>query len=179
MIESRFRAGLLTVVILGLFAGCGGGEQESPADPLAVWFSTPEKVVQGLMFAYETRNDSLYAELLADEFRYSFEPPGADSADVLGWGKEEDLVATGNLFRTPDVNVLALELQIEAAVTVSDRPEWMMVPVSGGELRVEVNEREPMQVELNRQEIFVRPVPGTKDRWQVIAWRDYPEPITP
>jgi hypothetical protein len=48
-----------------------------------------------------------------------------------------------------------------------------MIPISGGELRVEVKDKDPMLVTLNRQEIYVR---NDDSRWQVIQWRDYPEP---
>jgi len=141
------------------------------------WVTSPEKVVQGLMAAYESRNDSLYASLLADEFRYYFEPPGASPDDILGWGKEEDLVATGNLFRTSDVSRLSLTLNAGSAQPVTGRQgEWMMIPVAGGELRVEVRDKEPMVVTLNRQEIYVH---KKGSAWQVAEWRDYPDPSAP
>jgi hypothetical protein len=170
---------LLVVFVLALgLAACGGsGGSEEASDP--GWASSPEKVVEGLMTAYTDRNDSLYAALLADEFRYTFVPAGTDSAEVLGWGKEEDLVATANLFRTPDVTRLTLDLRTGAARESRENPDWTMVPVAGGQLRVEVADREPMVVDLNRQEIHVRPDPQRPDHWQVIAWYDFPAPEAP
>ncbi|NNF06087.1 MAG: hypothetical protein HKN21_04950 [Candidatus Eisenbacteria bacterium] len=157
-------------------AQSSGTTSEPPAKASSgEWSSSPSKVVEGLMHAYETRDEVLYASLLADDFRYYFEPPGAKPDDILGWGKEEDLVATGNLFRTQDVERLVLALSASTPVKAPSGKEagWMMIPVSGGELRVEVKDKEPMQVALNRQEIYVRQQgPG----WQVIEWRDYPEP---
>lgn len=181
---------LLTVTMilaLGILVGCGGsgdsgdsaGTADTPAAaPIPEWFTSPDKVVEGLMVAYRTRNDSLYSALLAEDFRYYFVPPGADSSDILGWGKLEDLGATSNLFRTPDVQVLSLELQAAPSRDAADHPEWKMVPVAGGELRVEVADKEAMQVMLNRQEIYVRQDPASS-RWQVIAWYDYPDPEAP
>ena len=52
-----------------LVVGCGKKSEKQPADPEAVWASSPEKVVEGLTHAYQTRDDSLYASLLADDFR--------------------------------------------------------------------------------------------------------------
>ena len=167
---------VLLVLVVGL-AACGGKGDANRDDP--GWAATPEKVVEGLMVAYTDRNDSLYAALLADDFRYTFVPAGGDSNEVLGWGKEEDLVATANLFRTPDVTRLTLDLRTGAARESRENPEWTMVPVSGGQLRVEVADREPMVVELNRQEIHVRPDPQRPDHWQVIAWYDFPVPEAP
>jgi hypothetical protein len=176
---------ILSVVTMlaGLGAvGCGsrGGDGASgkAGDSVAGWTASPQKVVEGLMHAYATRNDSLYAELLAGDFRYHFEPPGADSTEFLGWGKEEDLVATSNLFRTAEVDSLALDLRVQQprAASAEKGKEWMVIPVAGGELRVHVQEKEPMVVVLNRQEIFVRRVPSGAERWEVIAWYDYPKP---
>jgi hypothetical protein len=161
--------GILAVLVLG----CG------KSDPEAQWFTSPTKVVEGLMHAYETRNDSLYAALLAEDFRYYFEPAGTDSLDILGWGKEEEVVATGNLFRTPDVESLRFRLEYDQArgATGSHRDGWMLVPVRGGELVVSVRDKEPMQVALNRQELVMRPARrGKQDGWEIVEWHDYPAP---
>jgi hypothetical protein len=70
----------LCFLVLGLLAGCG---KKDGKDASAKWFASPEKVVQGIMAAYETRNDSLYAAFLAEDFRYIFEPEGSDAGDIL------------------------------------------------------------------------------------------------
>jgi hypothetical protein len=168
------------VVVLGaalLVAGCGKKTEQEAENPRAAWASSPEKVVQGIMHAYQTRDDSLYASLLADDFRYYFEPAGADSADVLGWGKEEEVVATSNLFKTQDVVSLSYELQAGPAHPDPDHEGWMVVPVSGGEMDVVVRNKEPMKVTLNRQELIMRPLDDGK-RWVIEEWHDYPAPDT-
>jgi hypothetical protein len=169
-------------LVLGMgLIGCGGEERPRTAeDPYAEWFSSPTKVVEGIMYSYQTRNDSLYAAFLAEDFRYFFEPEGADSMDILGWGKEEEVVATGNLFRTADVDRLDFNLHYGEArpATEPGQDGWMVVPVSGGEMIVSVRNKEPMQVALNRQEIVLRPV-GSQNptpRWEVVEWHDYPAP---
>lgn len=169
------------LIALAPLAGCGGsGDAESPAAKSeASWASSPDQVVQGIMHAYATRNDSLYATLLASDFRYHFEPPGADSTEYLGWGKDEDLVATSNLFHTSEVESLSFDLDVQASRAASRGEGWMVIPVDGGKLRVHVADKEPMEVTLNRQEIYVRPVPGKAGDWEVIAWYDYPEPEAP
>jgi len=167
--------------------GCGGDKAEKQAPPgtekTSVWRATPEKVVEGIMHAYEARDDSLYASLLADDYRYFFEPPDAKPEDVLGWGKEEDLVSTGNLFRTEDVKDLSFKLEAGPAESVS-RPAarkgdpapgeaWAKIPVAGGQLKVTVSLKEPMVVDLNRQEILLRKDPGG---WRIVEWHDFPAP---
>ena len=171
---------VLTLALVWMGTGCGKGHDAAPSDPNAVWFSSPGKVVEGLMHAYQTRDDSLYAALLADDFRYSFEPAGADSSDILGWGKEEEVVATSNLFRTPDVDSLAYTLDAQSPRPAPDGKGkgWMVIPISGGRMVVAVKDKEPMEVQLNRQEIVVRPVRGVDKatRWEIVEWHDYPQP---
>jgi hypothetical protein len=171
----------LWIVLAGaslVATGCGKGK-----DPDARWFSSPTRVVEGIMHAYDTRNDTLFADFLSKDFRYYFEPQYADSADTLGWGKEEEVASTGSLFRTPDVTSIRLDLRYGKAHAASaPRPsEWMVVPISGGEMVVAVRDKDPMQVTLNRQEILVRPRSEKKSnrKWEVVEWHDYPNPNAP
>lgn len=143
------------------------------------WFNSPTKVVDGLMYAYETRNDSLYAALLADDFRYYYEPAGADSLGVVGWGKQEEVMATRNLFRAPAVESLRFILKHGEAHPAggADRDGWMVVSISGGEMVVSVKNKDPMEVPLNPQAIVVRPVTYDNSirKWEIVEWHDYPE----
>lgn len=169
---------ILCLALMGIaLAACGGkGDQAGSSADSQSWDSSPDRVVQGIMHAYATRDDSLYASLLADEYRYRFQPPGENSDDALGWGREEDIVSTGNLFRTPEVRALTFDLKVEPARPVEGSPELMMVPVSGGELRVEVADKEPMQQMLNRQEIYLRRDSADPERWRIVEWKDFPAP---
>lgn len=174
------RIGFLTVILLVGLSACGKDKGDRASeDPDARWFQSPTRVVEGIMYAYQTRNDSLYAAFLAEDFHYYFEPAEGDTNDVLGWGKEEEVVATGNLFRTPDVDSLTFRLQAgnPRPANGPGRAGWMVVPVSGGEMRVLVKNKEPMEVTLNRQEIVLRPRQGSEPaRWEIVEWHDYPAP---
>ena len=171
---------LILALLLAACVGCSGGDstpaQEAAQVPAAFdrWLATPEDVIKGVMHAYETRNDSLYASLLAEEFTYQFEPPGAGPEDILSWGREEEVMATGSLFQTPELESVTLSLDYAEAQQVSDAR--VMIPVSGGELRLDVKEKDATLVTLNRQEIFLSPHPSDKGRWQIVAWHDYPSP---
>jgi hypothetical protein len=163
------------VLVLGAAVGCGkkGGDT-------AKYFEKPEKVIQGLMAAYESRNDSLYASFLADDFRYTFEPQGGDSVDVLGWGKEEEVLSASSLFKTPEVQ--SVRLKLNAAVPKPTggpgHDGWMSVPISGGTLEISVKDKSPTVVTLNRQEIVLRQSPTSPKKWQIVEWHDYPVPGT-
>jgi hypothetical protein len=164
---------MLVLVVTGSVAGCG-----KKGSNTAKYFEKPEKVIQGLMAAYETRNDSLYASFLADDFRYTFEPEGADSVDVLGWGKEEEVLSASSLFKTPEVQSVRYKLYAGAPKPAEGpgRQGWMTVPVSGGQLVISVKGKDPTIVALNRQEIVMRQVQPKK--WQIVEWHDYPVPAS-
>ncbi len=170
----------VVVCVLGLVlvaAGCGKGKAKQEAD--GDWAASPSRVIQGLEHAYQARNDSLYAALLAPDFHYYFEPVGADSADILGWDKNEEVVATSNLFHTPDIDTLTYTLQAGEPENVVGQPDWKAVPVSGGEMLVVVKNKDPMRVKLNRQELVMRPVKTDgHTRWEIVQWHDYPNPAS-
>ena len=171
---------LCSFLLIPFAVGCGGGDDQ-PKDPYAEWFSAPSKVVDGIMYAYETRNDSLFAAFLAEDFRYFFEPEGADSLDILGWGKEEEVVGTGSLFKTADVEKLDYTLDYGQAQSAegAGRDGWMVIPVSGGKMVISVYNKDPVNVVLNRQEIILRPTGSENStrRWEIIEWHDYPAPL--
>jgi len=164
---------MLVLVVVGGMTGCGkkGGNT-------AKYFEKPEKVIQGLMAAYESRNDSLYASFLAEDFRYTFEPQGGDSVDVLGWGKEEEVLSASSLFKTPEVQSVRYKLYAGAPKPAEGpgRQGWMTVPVSGGQLVISVKGKDPTIVALNRQEIVMRQTQPKK--WQIVEWHDYPVPAS-
>jgi hypothetical protein len=165
------------LAILGFVAGCGKGDK----DPYARWFESPERVVQGIMKAYETRDDSLYAAFLAEDFAYTFEPPSGDAGDVLTWGKSEEVLSASSLFGTGDVQSVRLTLNAGPARS-SNGPggrERMTVPVSGGELVIAVKDKEPTVVKLNRQELVLERQGEGKGRWIVVEWHDFPTPVSP
>jgi hypothetical protein len=158
-------------------AGCGKAK-----DPEAQWFSSPTKVVEGIMHAYETRNDTLYASFFAKDYRYYFQPVHAESTDFLGWGKDEEVAGTSSLFKTPDVTSIRLDLQVgKPHPAAAPHADWMVVPISGGEMVVSSRDKDPMQVALNRQEIILRPRSEKKSarKWEVVEWHDYPNPDAP
>lgn len=170
------RRAWISVFIIALVLGGCGKDTPSSQDPNEQYFASPTKVVEGIIHAYETRNDSLYASFLSDDFRYYFEPQGADSMDVLGWGKEEEVVGTASLFNTPDVESLDYQLKLgsEKPVDEAGKEGWKMIPVEGGRMVISVKDKDPVEVVLNRQEIVFRP--DILKKWRVVEWHDYPDP---
>ena len=162
---------MLVLVVVGSMTGCGKKDGNT-----AKYFEKPEKVIQGLMAAYESRNDSLYASFLAEDFRYTFEPQGGDSVDVLGWGKEEEVLSASSLFKTPEVQSVRYKLYAGVPKPVEGKQGWMSVSVSGGQLVISVKGKDPTIVALNRQEIVMRQTQPKK--WQIVEWHDYPVPTS-
>lgn len=162
---------ILILAVSGGLIACG--KKGAKTDK---YFEKPEKVIEGLMAAYETRNDSLYAAFLAEDFRYTFEPQGSDSVDVLGWGKEEEVLSASSLFKTPEVESVKLQLYADKPKPVdgAGREGWMAIPIKGGQLVISVKDKEPTVVALNRQELILRQEQSSPKRWHIVEWHDYP-----
>ena len=162
---------MLVLAVGGGLAACG--KKGAKTDK---YFEKPEKVIEGLMAAYETRDDSLYAAFLAEDFRYTFEPQGNDSIDVLGWGKEEEVLSASSLFKTPEVESVKLQLYADKPQPAggAGREGWMAIPIKGGQLVISVKDKEPTVVALNRQEIILRQEQSSPKRWHIVEWHDYP-----
>ncbi|HET9233604.1 MAG TPA: hypothetical protein VFP10_05665 [Candidatus Eisenbacteria bacterium] len=162
---------ILVLAVSGGLVACG--KKGAKTDK---YFEKPEKVIEGLMAAYETRNDSLYAAFLAEDFRYTFEPQGGDSIDVLGWGKEEEVLSASSLFKTPEVESVKLQLYAEKPKPAdgAGREGWVAIPIKGGQLVISVKDKEPTVVALNRQEIILRQEQSSPKRWHIVEWHDYP-----
>ncbi len=103
MQSSRFiLTGLtLALIVIGL-AGCTGRDMMMPTGPDkdAVSATTPELLLEKVARAYADRDLECYADLLAEDFVFTFLP--CDVNDLgLGsdhWGREDELISAARMF---------------------------------------------------------------------------------
>jgi hypothetical protein len=108
---------LLGFVLVG-FSGCADEEILQPLDYISkVKSNTPERLMENFALAYGKRDLEMYAQLLNEDFLYTFHP---DSAKRLGpsykfFTREDELITAKNMFSgEPVVNSRG---QIVAAIT--------------------------------------------------------------
>ncbi len=65
---------------------------------------SPDEVMQNFTAAYTFQDSLLYSELLDSSFLFIYyDPYEGASGQFISWGRDEDLAATGHLFRQFDV----------------------------------------------------------------------------
>lgn len=86
----------LTLIAFAL-TGCGD-KSTDPRPPAGapVW-STPVAAANAVASIWSSRDDTHYAALLTEDFRFVFAPD--DTLGATPWSREDERIATGNVFR--------------------------------------------------------------------------------
>jgi len=89
---------------------------------------SPESAVGNLVEAYRQRDFEEYSKLLAPEFIFKFQPVDVQQVETEFWTRHQDTRGTYNLFKTPLVSHITINLTYEPAVPapVSDFPPGTM-----------------------------------------------------
>lgn len=138
----------------------------------------PDNVIHNLEESYRRREVEPYAELLAPEFRFVFQPdPGDPPGTSRQWNRNQDSTGTGNLFRASEVTQIRIELlRGEAApATEAGLEHTMKIRVLGTFLDVDLDNGTTLRVSGDVQDYFVRrgdPDAGEDERWYLVEWRD-------
>jgi len=107
----RFTVAVPVLLAAIAAAGCADKVTDSRGRMSYLPRTSPENVAHDLVAAYQNRDPEAYADLLAPEFRFYFQPSAAPQD--LGrpyWVHDEDSTHTDILFRTPQVNSIWITL---------------------------------------------------------------------
>jgi len=166
-------AGLVAPLLLASLA-CNDKETNPVVLPD---LSTPQAVFEALQQAYRTRDVALYRELLAPEFAFRFRPEDAAELESDTWTREDDLLGTEALFRSPEVREIDIELVALEATQPSEvqfAEDVQMIRVTRTALTV-LESRDAFFV-FDQQDFFFRPgreADGEDSgRWYLLEWRD-------
>jgi hypothetical protein len=182
---SRFHPWLLGLVapLLVLVVSCN--DETVVAPPVDSHdFSTPEGVVEALQVSYRTRDLALYAELLAADFNFRFQPLDQTLYGEY-WTAEQDTTGTGALFRTPMVSTIRVDLShgpTEDPGEAGFDSDVRKLRMTGVQLEVDQFDGITFHV-TDLQDMFFRPgresLGEDPTRWYLLEWRDLPSTASP
>ena len=103
MQSSRFflTGSILSLLLIGL-VGCTGNDLTLPTGPdkEAVRATTPELLLEKVAQAYADRDLECYADLLAEDFVFTFLPCDVNDLGLSSdhWGREDELISAARMF---------------------------------------------------------------------------------
>jgi len=155
-------------------------DDDSVSPPAPPDLSTPEAIVEQLQVAYRERDIEAYADLLAPEFRFYFQPVDAAGLGVESWDAEQDSTGTDALFGSNQVSSILVDLTYGAPqvpTEVGFDPDVRKIRLTGVLLEVNQTNGTTLLV-TDIQDMYFRPGRGANgedpDRWYLLEWRDLP-----
>lgn len=182
----RLLALALLTAALGGAAGCGSDKTTKPT-PAPTPRLTATSVVDSLVSAYRHRNIKAYAELLASDFQFWFDPVTRPSGVPEFWTRLQDSTATDHLFNAPDVKDIRIQLTFGPDVPdpTIGHERWRRIRVTDTFLEIDkesvVGEIITFRVDGDAQDFYVRQgrSPGdtlasspSSKQWFLVEWHD-------
>jgi hypothetical protein len=137
----------------------------STGDLVVTSQKTPEDVLQNFKIAYTFQHSLLYSDVLDTTFIFSYyDPDEATSGQMVSWGREEDLLTTGRMFRHFQVMDLVWNETISESVgeTISEMS-------LGFDLTL-VDEKNSYRI--SGRATFVFKI-GKDQKWRIQRWKDF------
>ncbi len=188
---------MTTLLIAGCWNpfGSSGGGGGGGGDGQEINRKTMDNLVDFLAFAYERREIDKYEEALDDRYLFEFTPDVAiDSLglppDAPWWGKAQDVHSTENMFESPEVTNITMDLsnkRIDWAPTVEIRqtpsgPDSINAFVAQFEpiimVTIEKPGREPKTLEVRDSwlDIWVTQDPDYEGLWVILRIKEIEKP---
>jgi hypothetical protein len=150
--------------------------------------TSPENLVVALQLSYRRREIVKYAELLATDFQFVFQPvDNAENGDWNGgpWTAEQDSIGTDALFRSLLVRTIEIDLlygPAEEPTEIGYDPDVRRIHL--GTVGLEVTQTDSVTLLVTQpQDLYVRPGRGAfgedPARWYLLEWRELPLPAAP
>lgn len=117
--RTRFLVSCVAAFALASVLGCGDDDNPMEAEAFVGLRGTPKELLESWFErAYTTKDSVRYEEMLAPEFRFTFQEADAESLQSDGtlppgtsfWGITSDLRSTGAMFRSCNVGDIALDI---------------------------------------------------------------------
>jgi len=146
--------------------------------------TAPENLLDNLQESYKRREIQHYAELLAPEFRFYFQPLDAATHGEY-WNRDQDSTGTDAFFRTNLVSTILIELVYgpsEVPTEAGFDPDVRKIRINQVQLEVDQTDGTTLLV-TDLQDMYFRPgrAAAGEDttRWYLLEWRDLPSAGAP
>jgi len=140
-------------------------EESLNLDQLLTEQKTPEEVLVNFKYAYTFKDSSLYADVLDSTFVFIyFDPNYGSSGWFVSWERDEDLLATGRLFR----NFNVIDLVWNSTIYSIEEEEFAELSKSFN-LNL-INNEESISISGNAIFSFTKSKKDSK--WRIMRWKD-------
>jgi len=185
---------LLAAMVLSL-AACGDEtdhichEANPPIECVLKAPTSEANLLDNLQAAYEYRDVAAYSDLLADDFRFYFDPDTRSSNNLPEfWNSDTDSTQTGRLFTSTKVSEIRVNLTFNRTAVPDSRPGWSYIIVQDTFLEVDQipDQSEPegitFRVDGQIQKFYFRKgkspadtlaTSATAQRYYIVEWRDF------
>lgn len=114
---------VLMICLAGYLAGCSVNDGGEPPPPV-LDRKTPPNLINFFADSYIEKDIDRYDESLHDEFLFTFTTEDAEliglPVDEPWWGKTPDIAAAGNMFESPAVSKVEMDLPINSGPWVTE-----------------------------------------------------------
>lgn len=119
---------ILMICFAGYLAGCSVSSDGGDPPPPVYDRKTPENLIKFFADSYVEKDIERYDESLDDGFLFTFT---SEDAELIGlpvdepwWGKTPDVAAAGNMFESPDVSKVEMDLPLAGGPWPSEESVW-------------------------------------------------------
>lgn len=167
---SLFSQILLTILAGWVISGCLNPfapeltDQLEVGDLVITLQKTPEEVLQNFKIAYMFQDSLLYSDTIDTSFLFLFfDPSQGSSGQLVSWGRDEDLLITGRLFRHFQVIDLVWNETIyeTSGETVSEISKGFDLTLTGDQTSYMISGRAVFTFRKNSDE-----------KWRISRWKD-------
>jgi hypothetical protein len=186
VISRSFRY-LVTIAFCVVLTSCG---EDDPRPKSAYNYgNTPDLLLKDFQIAWRAQDETRYAELLSDDFRFYFDPDTrSDKGLPEFWNRFTDSTQTSRVFHSTEVNDIRLTMQYSPVpVSVAEHSNWSLINVGDEFLELELKatpgqtEGITLTVDGQIQKFFFRKgrteadtlaSSPTSDQYYIVEWRD-------
>jgi hypothetical protein len=143
--------------------------------------TAPESLINNLQVSYRRREIDRYAEILAPDFKFQFQPIDANTIGTDFWTRDQDSTGTRALLKTTDVSEIRISLTYQGRDTTVNFPgtplDSVKIRIVTTDLQVDQTDGTTWVVSDQQDMFFRKGLPENKENpnhWLLYGWNDLP-----